>query len=140
MSKRVALHDLIEIDQVDLSQFCRSVRFNSEHQQIDVSGFTASGNDEFLAGNTVQSVELEMFGSYGSGEVHQVLYPLHRDRTVFDFVWRPNQNNPVSATNPELRGSVQALTYGPGASRGEADTFTVTLTAADADGLEFFAT
>lgn len=140
MSKRVALHDLVELDNVDLSQFCRSVRFNSEHQQIDVSGFTASGNDEFLAGNTVQSIELEMFGSYGSGEVHQVLYPLHRDRTVFDFAWRPNQNNAVSATNPELRGSVQALTYGPGASRGEADTFTVTLTAADADGLEFFAT
>jgi hypothetical protein len=140
MSKRVALHDFIEIDNVDLSQYCRSVRFNSEHQQIDVSGFTASGADEFLAGNTVQSVELEMFGSYGSTEVHQVLYPLHRDRSVFDFVWRPNMNSAVSATNPELRGSVQALTYGPGASRGEADTFTVTLTAADADGLEFFAT
>ena len=140
MSKRVALFDYVELDNVDLSQYCRSVKFNSEHQQIDVSGFTASGADEFLAGNTVQSVELEMFGSYGSGEVHQTIYGLHKNRTVFDFVWRPNQNNAVSATNPELRGSVQALTYGPGASRGEADTFTVTLTAADSDGLEFFAT
>ena len=140
MSKRVALFDKIQLDGVDLSQYCRSVRFNSEHQQVDVSGFTASGADEFLAGNTVQSVELEMFGSYGSSEVHQVLYPLHRDRTVFDFKWRPNQNASVSATNPELRGSVQALTYSPGASRGEADTFTVTLTSADSTGLKFYAT
>lgn len=140
MSKRVALFDKVSLDSVDLSQFCRSVRFNSEHQQIDVSGFTALGQDEFLAGNTVQSVELEMFGAYGAAEVHATLYPLHRDRTVFAFAWRPNQNNPVSATNPELRGNVQALTYSPGASRGEADTFTVTLTAADADGLVFHTT
>lgn len=140
MAKRVALHDYIEVDNVVLSSFARSVEFSSEHQQVDVSGFTASGADEFLAGNTVQSITIEFYGSYGAGEVHQTLYGLHRDRTVFDIVWRPNQNAAVSATNPELRGSVQALTYSPGATRGEADTFSVTFTAADADGLEFFAT
>lgn len=140
MAKRVALHDYIECDNVDLSQFARSVEFSSEHEQVDVSGFTASGADEFLAGQTVQSITVEFFGSYGVGEVHQTLFNLHRNRTVFDFVWRPNQNSAVSSTNPELRGSVQLLTYSPGATRGEADTFSATFTAADEDGLWFYST
>lgn len=140
MAKRVALFDYVECDNVDLSNFARDVKFSSEHQQVDVSGFSATGADEFLAGNTVQSVTVEFYGSYGTGEVHQTLYGLHANRTIFDFVWRPNQNNAVSATNPELRGSVQLLTYSPGATRGEADTFSATFTAADEDGLAFFAT
>ena len=140
MAKRVALHDYIEVDNVDISQFVRSVSYSSEHQQVDVSGFTATGADEFLAGNTVQSVTLEVFGSYASGQIHQTLFNLHKNRTAFDFVWRPDQNSVVSATNPELRGSVQALTYSPGATRGEAEVFSVTLTAADENGLWFYST
>lgn len=140
MSKRIALHDFVEVDNVDISNFTRAVSFSSEHERIDVSGFNSTGANEFLAGQTVQEVTLEVFGSYGSNEIHQVIYPLHRDRTTFDFAWRPNMNAAVSSTNPELRGSVQALTYNPGATRGEAETFSVTLTAADEDGLEFFYT
>ena len=43
------------------------------------------------------------------------------------------------ATNPELRGNVQLYTHGPGGTRGDPDTFTVTFNAADEDGLQFFA-
>jgi hypothetical protein len=78
MSKRIALKDFIEVDGHDLSNFARSVSFSSEHEQVDVSGFNALGTDEFLAGKTTQSVTVEFFGSYGSGEVHDVLYHLHR--------------------------------------------------------------
>lgn len=137
MAKRIALFDYIEVDGHDLSQFTRSVEFSSEHEQVDVSGFTASGANEFLAGQTVQSVTCEHFGSYGSGEVHDVLYDIHRDRSIVTFVWYPNQNSAVSATNPQLTGNVQVLTYSPGATRGEADTFSVTYTAADSSGLVF---
>lgn len=140
MSKRVALKDLVEVDNVDLSNFARSVAYSSEHEQVDVSGFSATGADEFLAGKTTQSVTVEFFGSYGSGEVHQTLFNLHQERTVFDFAWRPDQTVGVSATNPELRGSVQLLSYGPGATRGDAETFSATFTAADSDGLWFYST
>lgn len=137
MAKRIALKDFISIDGHDLSNFCRSVEFSSEHEQVDVSGFNATGANESLAGQTVQTVTLEMFGSYGAGEVHDVLYDIHRDRTVVEFLWRPDQTQPVSATNPQLGGNVQILTYGPGATRGEVDAFSVTLSAADAAGLVF---
>lgn len=139
MSKRIALKDFIEIDGHDLSSFARSVALQSEHEQVDVSGFNASGSDEFLAGKTTQSVTIEFFGSYGSGEVHDVLYHLHRDRTVFTLKWRPDQTAGVSATNPELDGNVQLLTYSPGATRGDADAFSATFTAADSAGLAFAA-
>jgi hypothetical protein len=140
MAKRVALKDLIEVDNVDLSNFARSVSYASEHEQVDVSGFSSTGADEFLAGKTTQSVTVEFFGSYGSGQVHHTLFNLHKNRTVFDFAWRPDMTAGVSATNPELRGSVQLLSYGPGATRGDAETFSATFSAADANGLWFYST
>ena len=137
MSKRIALKDSVEVDGVDLSNFARSVEFSSEHERVDVSGFNPTGANEFLAGQTTQGVTVEFFGSYGTGEVHATIYPIHKDREVVPFAWRPDMTTPASATNPELRGNVQALTYSPGATRGEADTYSVEFTAADAAGLVF---
>ena len=57
MAKRIALKDHISIDAVDLSQFARSVALSSEHERVDVSGFTATGANEYLAGQTEQSVD-----------------------------------------------------------------------------------
>ena len=87
MSKRVALKDSVMVDAVDLSNFARSVEFSSEHERVDVSGFNATGSNEYLTGPTEQSVTVEFFGSYGTGEVHQTLYPIHRDREVVAFAW-----------------------------------------------------
>jgi hypothetical protein len=137
MPKRIALKDHVSVDSVDLSNFARSVEFSSEHERIDVSGFNPTGANEYLAGQTEQSVTVEFFGSYGSGEVHQTLYPVHASREVVTFEWRPDQTTAVSATNPQLEGNVQILTYSPKGERGDADTFEVEFTAADADGLVF---
>jgi hypothetical protein len=140
MAKRVALKDRIEVDGTELGNFARAVSYSSEHQQVDVSGFNDTGADEFLAGNTVQSVTVTFYGSYGSSEVHQTLFNLHKNRTVFDFKWRIDRTANVSATNPELQGSVQLLTYSPGVTRGDADTFDAVFTAADSNGLWFVST
>jgi hypothetical protein len=138
MAKRVALKDSVKVDAVDLSNLSRSVRLSSEHERIDVSGFSATGANEYLAGSTEQSVEVEFYGSYGTGEVHATLYPLHKNRTTCAFAWRPDQTAVVGPTNPELRGNAQLYTYGPGSVRGDTDTFTVTFNASDAAGFQFF--
>lgn len=137
MGKRIALKDSVEVDSVDLSNLARSVTLSSEHDRVDVSGFSATGANEFLAGQTTQSVTVEFYGSYGTGEVHQTLYPIHRDREIVPFAWRPDQTSPVSATNPSLEGNVQVLTYNPAATRGDAETFSVEFTAADEAGLAY---
>lgn len=125
------------MDAVDLSNLARSVEFSSEHSREDVSGFSLTGTNEYLAGTTEQSVTVEFYGSYGTGEVHQTLYPIHANREVVAFAWRPDSSAAVGVANPELRGNVQLYTYAPGATRGEVDTFSVTFNAADEDGLAF---
>jgi hypothetical protein len=107
MGKRIALKDSVEVDAVDLSNLARTVEFSSEHERIDVSGFSATGANEFLAGQTTQTVTVEFYGSYGTGEVHQTLYPIHKDREIVVFQWRPDQTAVVGVTNPELRGNDQ---------------------------------
>ena len=140
MSKRVALKDFVEVDHVDLSDFFRAIGYESTHAEEDVSGFNSAGTDEFLPGRTTQTVTGEVFGSYGSNEIHQILYPLHRDKSTFYFRWRPDGSNPVSATNPELRGNGKLYTYAPGATRGDVDAFQVTIRSADATGFVWYET
>lgn len=138
MPKRIALKDNVTVDSVDLSDLARSAQFSSEHSQEDVSGFNATGTNEYLAGATTQNLTVEFYGSYGTGEVHATLYPIHKDREIVPVQWRPDQTAVVSATNPELRGNAQIFSYGPGATRGDVDTFSVVFQAVDADGLQFF--
>src|SRR5580765_3669267 len=140
MGKRIALKDSVVVGTTDLSNLSRSVRVSSEHAREDVSGFSATATNEYLAGPTDQSVTVEFFGSYGAGEVHQTLYPIHQSRSVVAFKWRPDQTASISATNPEFRGNVQLFTYGPGGVRGDVDTFEVTFNAADSTGLAFYTT
>lgn len=140
MSKRIALKDSVEVDSVDLSNLARSVSLSSEHDRVDVSGFNPTGANEFLAGQTTQSVTVEFYGSYGTGEVHQTLYPIHKDREIVPFAWRPDQTAVVGPTNPSLEGNVQILTYSPAATRGDAEAFSVEFVAADENGLAYVTT
>lgn len=140
MGKRIALTDYIEVDGEDLSYFARSIAFNSADDQVDVSGFNASGTDEFLAGKRVRTATVEFGMSRGASGPHQVLYPLHRDKSEFDFVWRADVNAVVSATNPELRGTVILPTYDEGATRGDYEVASMVFVSQGDAGLEFYET
>src|SRR3990172_4184661 len=141
MDKRLALKDYIELDGVDLSNSIHRIGFTSDDEQVDVSGFNATGSSEFLSGIRVRTVEMDAWVTRGTNELRQVLYPLHRDKTAFDLVWRAKGDEAVGATNPELRGPVLLPTWSEGGARGEAETATLTFVQADADDpLEFYAT
>ena len=56
-------------------------------------GSTRPASNEYLAGQTTQSVTVEFYGSYGTGEVHATLYPIHQDREIVAFAWRPDQTD-----------------------------------------------
>ena len=60
-TKDIALTDEIHIDGVDVSDAFRSFGFSSEREQVDVSGFNATGADEFLAGKKTDSFTGECF-------------------------------------------------------------------------------
>jgi len=140
MPKRVALKDSFMVDTSDLSNLARAVNADFSDEQVDVSGFSATGVNEYLPGPRTQTVTVTFYGSYGASEVHAVLYPLYKNRSTTVIKWRTDQTTPVSATNPELRGNAKLFSYGPGATRGDVDTFDVTFTAFDAAGLDWFTT
>lgn len=132
MAKEIALSDKVTIDGSEISGFCRAATYSSEHEQVDVSGFTISGANEFLAGQTVQSITFEIFGGSGT---HALLYPIHANREIVAIAWQPQ--GLIDAGREVLAGNAQLLTYAPGATRGEVRVFTATFTAADTAGLTF---
>jgi hypothetical protein len=105
MSKRIALKDYIAVDGVDISNFVRAVGYTSTDDRVDASGFNSTGASEFLSGIRTDEITLDVIMGRGSSEPHQILQPLHRDRSTFDFVWRADGSAGVSSTNPELRGT-----------------------------------
>lgn len=134
MSKRIALKDYVEIDGDDLSTYFRQIGVANEDERVDASGFNSSGNSEFLQGVRTQTIEAEIFVARGSGESQDQLYPLYRDRTTFVFRWRADGSAGVSSTNPEWVGNGKLFGWSEGATRGEVETTTVTIEAADATG------
>lgn len=141
MAKRIALTDHIAIDGVTFdSSSVRSVAFTSDDEQVPAGGFNASGQTEILPGQRTRSVTLEMFMDRTTGSVRQVLYPLHRDKSSFDFVWRADMNAAVSSQNPELRGTVKLPTWNEGATFGEVEVATLEFVSQSSNPLEFFET
>jgi hypothetical protein len=142
MSKRIALTDYVEVDGVDISNLVLQVGFESTDDQVDVSGFNPAGSSEFLQGNRVREITLEVFGSRAANEIHQVLWPIHDGRLTATFKWRADSNAGVSATNEELRGNIKILNYAEGGTRGDAETATITLVQASAtvNPLTFYST
>jgi hypothetical protein len=140
MSKRIALKDYISVDGVDISNFVRAVGYTSTDDRVDASGFNSTGASEFLSGNRVDEITLDVIMGRGASEPHQVLQPLHRDRSTFDFVWRADGSAGVSSTNPELRGTAILPVYGEGATRGDLEVTTITLVAGSTTGFVFYET
>ncbi len=142
MAKRIALTDYIDIDGVTFNNSeVRSIAFSSEDAQIDAGGFNADGETEILPGLRTRSVTLEFYTDMATTKMHQVIYPIHRDRLSCTFVWRKDVNAGISATNPELRGIVKAPTWSEGATFGDVEVTSITFVSQPSEGgLEWYAT
>lgn len=136
-NKRLALHDFVEVDGDDVSYWAKGVELASEHERVEVGGFTPSGRDEYLAGRTEQGVTVTF---NMSPDLHNILWPIHRDRTIVTFKWRENMNAAVSADNQQLEGDVQILSYPRGAARGEVEEAAIVFTAVGDTGLDYHTT
>jgi hypothetical protein len=128
-TKDNALHDRIDINGVDVSNAFRSFSFSSEHTEEDASGFSVTGNDEFLAGRTQQSMEGECFYT---PEIYALLYPLHANRTEFEIEWQPQ--GLIDTAREVYHGVAQLFTFNPNAERGTVRVMTCTFRAATEEG------
>ena len=129
-TKKIAKHDRITIDGTDVSNSFSEFGFSSEHSTEDVSGFSATGNDETLPGSTSQ----EFTGTaFYTEELAAIVYPIHANRTIVEITWQPN--GLVDATREVYIGNCTINTFGPANTRGSASTMPFSATAADSDGI-----
>jgi len=118
----------------------RSISYSSADEQIDAGGFNTDGDTSTLSGQRTKTVEVEFYMNRAAGKVHQVLYPLHRDRTIFDLATRANMNASASATNQELRGSVRLPEWGESKQFGQVEVLTLTFVSDVSNPLEYYST
>lgn len=129
-TKLIARHDKIIIDHVDVSNSFRQFGYTSEHSEEDVSGFSASGNDETLPGATAQAFTGEAFYTE---ELGALIEPLHRARTVVEIMWQPN--GLLDDTREVYSGNCTINQFGPANTRGSVSTMPFSAKPADATGI-----
>ncbi len=129
-TKKIARHDKILIDDVDVSNSFREFAYNSEHSEEDVSGFSLLGNDETLPGSTSQTFTGEAFYTE---ELATIVEPLHRARTVCSISWQPD--GLVDATREIYYGECTINQFGPSDTRGSVMVMPFTARPADANGI-----
>ncbi len=135
MSKFLLEDCYVEIDGVDLSDHAFNIDTPSERERVEVSGFNPNGNREFLAGLREDSVTVQFLQDFAASEVHATLWPIYNTRDTVYLRVRPT-SSAASATNPELHGNVQLLSYnGLSGALNERSEMSVTFTPADGEGL-----
>lgn len=130
-TKLVALSDRIEIDGTDVSNAFNEFGFTSEHTEVDASGFSASGTDETLPGNTQQGFTGTAFMTE---EFLALVSPLHFAKTVVEILWQPNGLVDSAATT--FYGNCTINTLSPTDTRGSVSTMAFTAKPADEDGIQ----
>ena len=129
-TKLIAKSDKITIDGTDVSNSFREFGFSSEHTQEDVSGFSASGIDEFLPGANTQGFSGEAFYTE---ELATLVYPIHANRTVVEISWQPD--GLVDATREIYIGNCTINQFGPTNTRGSVSVMPFAAAPADEDGI-----
>jgi len=130
-TKKIALHDEIKIDGTDFSNDFRTFGLSSEDSDVDVSGFSATGNDESLSGTRAQGFEGEAFYTE---EAAAILWALHNNRTIFQVQWTPG-GLLVTSGNKTYYGMCQLRSFNPNDTRGDVQVMTCTFKTANAAGI-----
>ena len=128
-TKQIARHDKITIDGTDVSNSFRTFGRPSEDDQVDVSGFSATGVDEFLPGPRNQRFEGEAFYTE---ELALIAEPLYKNRTTTTITWQPD--GLVDATREIYSGSGKITQFSPNNERGSVSVFPFTFLP-DANGI-----
>ena len=129
-TKKTALHDRITVDGVDMSNAFDTFGFTSDDQDADVSGFSVSGVDETLSGTRAEGFTGDVFIT---SETEALLWPLHRDRDIFQVSWQPD--GLVDNTRTTYHALCQLRTFDPSATRGQPYKTTATFRVSDPNGI-----
>jgi|SRR6185369_14057268 len=105
--------------------------FTSDDSDVDVSGFSVSGVDETLSGTRAEGFTGDVFIT---AESEAILWPLHRDRTIFNVSWQPD--GLIDSSRTTYHAQCQLRTFDPSATRGQPYKTTATFKVADPNGIQ----
>ena len=129
-TKLISRHDKITIDGTDVSNSFNEFGYSSEHDVVDVTGFSATGTVETLPGVTTQTFSGTAFHTE---EFAAIVEPLHRNRTQCVITWQPNG---LRRRDPrDLLGTCTINTFGPANTVGDVATMPFEATPALAAGI-----
>ena len=131
MAKFILQDGYVAVAGTVLSDHAFNVDLPQEREQIDVSGFNATGQKSFLPGATDATATVQFLQDFASGSVHQTLEPLYRNSSTFLLDIRPT-STVVSATNPTFRGTAALFSYnGLSGNLGDRSEITAVFKSAD---------
>ena len=107
-TKKISRSDKILIDGTDVSNSFRTFGYSAERTQEDVTGFSATGSQETLAGTNDQTFSGEAFYTE---ELALIVEPLQRNGTACTISWQPD--GLADATREIFSGSCYIFTFGP---------------------------
>ena len=129
-TKLIARSDKITIDGTDVSNSFSAFGRPSTDTREDVSGFSASGNDEFLPGSRDQTFTGT---AWYTEELGAIVEPLYKNRTTCVVTWQPN--GLVDATREIYSGSGTITEFSPDDTRGSGMAFPFVFTP-DVNGIQ----
>lgn len=111
MAKFILTDGKVVVNNKNLSDHAFSLDTPSEKEEVDVSGFSATGTREFLPGIADQSIEVGFLQDFGTNSVHQTLEPLYRLGSAFPFFVQPDSDAGTSSSNPIYGGTASLYAY-----------------------------
>lgn len=94
MAKYLLKDAVVIVNGVDLSDHAFSIDTPDTKEQVDVSGFNAAGNREYLPGQRDQTITVGFLQDFDAGEVHKTLQPLYESGSVFTITVKNTSASP----------------------------------------------
>lgn len=111
MPKYLLTNALVQVNGTDLSTFAFSLDTPDEREQVDVSGFSETGTQEFLPGQRSQTITVGFLQAFGASEPHRVLQPLYESGSAFSLLVRPDKTAAAGPGNPSFGGTASLFAY-----------------------------
>ena len=105
MSKFLLKNCKVMVNAIDLSSHAFNLDTPATKEQVDVSGFSATGTREYLPGLADESIVVQFENDFAATSVHATLQPLFANGTTFTVYVAPDATAPISATNPAYGGT-----------------------------------
>jgi len=119
MAIQALVAEVVTINSVDISAYCKSATLTIDVNQLDTTDFASGGWTEMIGGLKSGTLSLEIMDDVADDQIDEDFYAILG--TVVPFTVKLN-NAAISASNPEYEGSVLITSHSIGGAVGDLAT------------------